>query len=861
MFYNLISFKKFNRFLRVLCGFLFALAMYVPVHGQNASDLRVILRNTKSNQLLEMGERMQTLNTLNRETALQMAQEKGWPIRSVLENGTVVELQKLDAFGKPVYYTTHNVDAAETVSTDMLWPGGSMGFSLTGAGMTVGEWDGGAVLGTHNELIARVTQVDGATNYSDHATHVAGTMIASGVDPLAIGMAYQANLDAYEWISDDVEMATAASNGLLLSNHSYGQVTGWGYLPTYDILSSIWPWIWLGEISISTMEDYAFGYYDDQAQVWDDIAYNSPYYLIVKSAGNDRGEGPAPGTRHRYINGQSLSWSTATRDPDGKNTGYDCISSSGLAKNVLTVGAVDDIAGGYSQASDVLMSSFSSWGPTDDGRIKPDICGNGIGLYSPFSDGNNSYGTYSGTSMASPNVTGSLLLLQQHYNVLHPGNFMRASTLKALAIHTADEAGSEEGPDYKFGWGLLNAAKAAQVISSEGTTSYIREVTLQNNKTYSFSFYADGSTPIKATICWTDSAGMPVAPQLNPTDLMLVNDLDVRITKNDTIYYPFVLNPSSPASAATKGDNFRDNVEQVYIDSATEGIYTMTITHKGELAGGIPQHFSIILTGAEIYPSPPTIAFFTPDSGPAGESVTITGSGFLDVTSVTIGGKSARHYFVESGTKIIADVSSTGATGDVVVETAYGSGNLSGFTFSPNTVDMSSVIVDGSANDPNSPLSTTFVNWFPVENAVEYEVYARGELVTLYASSANFWAELSNFLFDVNDDLKYALKVRAKLEDGSFTNYSYPSESIPVNTSALHGSYLRCYANKKGIFFMNEEAGIANISIYTLSGQEIVKDAFTGLSYQKNYELKKGVYVVKVDSKGNELVEKIIIKP
>ena len=134
--------------------------------------------------------------------------------------------------------------------------------------------------------------------------------------------------------------------------------------------------------------------------------------------------------------------STAARAPDGD---YDCISTYGIAKNILTVGAVEDIVGGYTQPGDVVSTSFSSWGPADDGRIKPDICANGIQLRSTVSASTTGYGNMSGTSAAAPSVTGSLALLQQHYNNLH-GSLMRADTLKALVIHTADEAGANDGP-------------------------------------------------------------------------------------------------------------------------------------------------------------------------------------------------------------------------------------------------------------------------------------------------------------------------------------------------------------------------------------------------------------------------------
>ncbi|TAE04256.1 MAG: peptidase S8, partial [Bacteroidetes bacterium] len=273
----------------------------------------------------------------------------------------------------------------------------------------------------------------------------------------------------------------------------------------------------------------------------------------------------------------------------------------GNAKNILTVGAVNDVAGGYTSASGVVMSSFSGWGPTDDGRIKPDVCGNGVGLESSTSGSSASYGSLSGTSMATPNVSGALFLLQQHYqNLFGNGNFMRAATLKGLAIHTADEAGTSAGPDYKFGWGLVNVATAAQAITNAkaNTTSFVFEKTLPNNASQTMQITSNGQ-PLRVTICWTDRPGTPVTPQVNDSPTrMLVNDLDSRISYNGTTTFPWILDPANPNSAATQGDNIRDNVEQILLSSTTNGgVYTLTIGHKGTLQGNT-QAYSIWITGA-----------------------------------------------------------------------------------------------------------------------------------------------------------------------------------------------------------------------------------------------------------------------
>lgn len=543
-----------------------------------------VLESTNSEELFRLADLWKAKKAQTMPDAIKKAKERGLPLREVSDDGAVMELQGLDERGELIYYVTDNRDAARTLSTDELYPGGSLGLNLTGSTMTAGEWDGGAVRSSHVELTGgRVTQVDSSTSISDHATHVAGTIIGSGVDTSARGMAYAADLDAYDWTNDDAEMASAAANGLLISNHSYGRITGW-YGGNY----------WFGDTTLSANEDYKFGFYESQARAWDLIARNAPYYLIVKSAGNDRGDS---GTAAHYLYLHGVN-STTPRNADGGPQGYDCISTYSGAKNILTVGAVGAIPGGYSGPSSVVMSSFSGWGPTDDGRIKPDVVGNGVGVYSCLGSSDSAYASWNGTSMASPNVTGSMLLLQElYYN--ENNAYMKSATLKGLVIHTADEAGAAPGPDYQHGWGLMNTKRAAEhIIDSTGTKS-ITESSLTNSNTYTFNVTVNGFTPIRATLCWTDVPGTPVSAALDPSTPMLVNDLDIRIIRNSdsTVYSPYKLNPGSPGSAATNGDNTVDNVEQIYLSSPSAGTYTVVISHKGTLSGGSSQDFSLIFDG------------------------------------------------------------------------------------------------------------------------------------------------------------------------------------------------------------------------------------------------------------------------
>ncbi|MHC4500786.1 MAG: S8 family serine peptidase, partial [Planctomycetota bacterium] len=282
---------------------------------------------------------------------------------------------------------------------------------------------------------------------------------------------------------------------------------------------------------------------------------------------------------------------------------FDTIPLIGVAKNILTVGAVyDAVSGGVRDISQAAMTGFTGWGPTDDGRIKPDIVTNGTLLYSPIADSDSSYDSWSGTSMATPGATGATMLLVEHYGELFSGQAMRSSTLKALIIHTADDLGSP-GPDYKFGWGLINAHAAAEQITDHydfPDANKITEGLLDDvNTLATYTFESGTGAPIKATLCWTDPPAAAIEELDDPTPRLL-NDLDLRLIdpNGSTTYYPFVLNPASPNDPAATGDNTLDNVEQVIISSPNApGNYTAEVTYKAALTNGY-QYYSLIISGS-----------------------------------------------------------------------------------------------------------------------------------------------------------------------------------------------------------------------------------------------------------------------
>ena len=612
-------------------SFLFSISF--SIHAQNEQQKLALLNSAKNFEIKSRA---------NYTQAILKAKENGWPIRYKSKNNATVNLVGVDAFGQPKYLTTFaDPIQAITINTNKVWPGGGLGFNLTGATdiMTnkLNIWDEGVPRLTHIEFGGRLVEKDNATKTIDHSTHVAGIMFSKGSNSLAKGMAYGIKgASSYDWFDDESEMAAAAANGLLVSNHSYGNIAGWNYNDDST------RWEYNGKWN--EKEDSKFGFYDDGAQAMDSIAYNAPNYLIVKSAGNTHAStGPKLGDTY-WRRDEKGKWYDAGKRPDSlsSNDAYETLPMDVTAKNILTVGAVQGIAAGYSKKEDVIMTSFSSWGPSDDGRIKPDIVTDGQSVYSTTNSSDSSYGYSSGTSMASPGAAASLFLLQELSQQIVPNKFMRSATIKGLAIHTANEAGLFPGPDYKFGWGLLNIGEAATVLSNaltnknnSSSVDLVYENVLEDKTSYSVSVIASGNKPLKATLSWTDIKGT-VQKNLNDTTRRLVNDLDIKITKDSVTYLPWKLNPKLPENPASRAINSLDNVEKVEIDSTLIGTsYTVTVNHKNNLVRG-QQAYSLIISGA---------------GGTAYCSSTANSAAGTRMDSVKIGNK----IFANTGTKQYID--------------------------------------------------------------------------------------------------------------------------------------------------------------------------------------------------------------
>lgn len=538
--------------LKIYIAFLIILCFKFSIYAQNNTDRKQITANYDLDKLNALKTKFSIINAIEKEKVLKFAKKNNLDVIIENEDGGVSILTKVLDDGTPIYTETFNTGSAATINTDKIHPGGIFGLALTGEGINLGIWDGGLVRSTHQELANRVQQFDFPENLSNHATHVSGTMIASGVDPIAKGMAYEASLTAYDFQDDLLEMLAEAANGMIISNHSYGLTP-----------SSI-PVEW-------------FGAYLPFTRNLDQLLYNAPNYLAVFAAGNSNNANP-------------------TYNPT-KN-GYDLISGYNLAKNILSVANVEEVTN-YVDATSVQIWQTSSWGPTDDGRIKPDISAKGRLTYSSIATEDDAYSlNYTGTSMAAASVTGSIGLLQQHYKNMY-GSFLNAASVRALVIHTAREAGLNPGPDYIYGWGLMDNLRAAEILSNLDFSSILQQNLLSEGQTLSFNVEAvNADEPLVVTIAWTDPPGtsqdVSAADDITPR---LVNDLDVKVTAQDgtTVFLPWELDVNQPDAAAIQGDNTVDNVEKIEVQNAV-GTYTIEVSHKGVLQNS-GQNYSLIVSG------------------------------------------------------------------------------------------------------------------------------------------------------------------------------------------------------------------------------------------------------------------------
>lgn len=379
------------------------------------------------------------------------------------------------------------------------------GKDLNGDGVTIGIGDN-ADISTHVDFSGRLINRSPWVP-SNHGTHVAGTAAGAGIINIKNhGVAPKAIL-INQYFSDIITNTPTYvhDNNMVVTNNSYytGQ-DGCAGTGEYDALSS---------------------YADEQLGSYSQI-------LHVVSSGND-------------------GVYTCSPYP----AAYGTVKSGWqAAKNVLTVGALN--------AEDYSIANFSSRGPVLDGRLKPEITAAGWAVTSTITY--NNYGINSGTSMASPVVTGAISLVCQRYRQKNAGANPRGSLMKAILCNTAEDLGNP-GPDYTFGFGMLNARRAVEAIDS--SRYFINMITNAGSTAHMITIPANTSQ-VKIMLYWTDSAAAMNAGKA------LVTDLDLSVTApGGVLHRPLVLNPlpANVSNIAMEGVDHANNIEQVVIDNPSAG--------------------------------------------------------------------------------------------------------------------------------------------------------------------------------------------------------------------------------------------------------------------------------------------------
>lgn len=453
-------------------------------------------------------------------------------------------------------------------------------YSLDGGGIDVLVFDGGQV-GDHPDTTGRLTHGD-AASVSDHSTHVAGTLggngsqsagaggtanqwrgIAPGVDIVSYGVNLTYDYIFYNDVGDIEADWAAAQNthGADLGSASLGMNIYANYPTRCDLMGNY------GATEVLM---------DQIVRGGNSTVGLGDRYIAIWAAGNERGA-----TCGTY---------GTTAPPAG-------------AKNPIQVGA--------SNTNDNSMTTFSSWGPTDDGRLKPVVVAGGeqiggdggikstvpnlfINRTTRNCDGSGDdycypYDVMQGTSMATPAVAGGIALMLQHYrDVYNTSSNFYPSTAKAILIHTADDMGNA-GPDYQWGYGQVDLPHAIDLISRRA----LRQDSVTAGAVDVFSLIVpSNSAPLVVSLAWDD---FEATFNANPT---LINNLDLElVAPSGAIWRPWVLNPASPASNATRGVDNRNNQEQVHVPTPEVGTWIVRVS--GATVPQSPQAYSLVCEGCK----------------------------------------------------------------------------------------------------------------------------------------------------------------------------------------------------------------------------------------------------------------------
>lgn len=676
-------------------------------------------------------------------------------------------------------------------------------YGVNGSGVVLAEWDFGWAEETHSGLANRTTIGDtlgcggagdtGSCAYVDHSTHVAGTMIGNGSTGSYWGMAPNATLISYEWPDTPTELINETN----LSIADYGAVVSqnsWGYC--------------IGQGCGSPAACSIHGDYDIWSARYDNITKGNGIdapITVVFAAGNDGGSS-------HICSG-----------------GFNTTSGPGAtAKNVITVGAVDDSG---------TMSSFSSWGPTDDGRIKPDVVADGVSITS--TDVGNDYSVKSGTSMAAPAVSGAIALLVEDYRSTHNDSNMLPSTIRGLLIHTADDT-NNTGPDYTTGWGIINITRGLDKIRQDvNSTEFIIESNISNSESdIYYVFVQEGQSEFKMTLTWDDYPGTPAAAK------ELVNDLDLIVTNSSgQRVYPWTLGFNPVANATQDQIDSINNVEQVYVSNPSSGVWTIQI--NGTLIPQGPQNYSLITNNDFELPivslGTPADNFLTSDSNVTFNCSVTDGGGLANITlytnvygSWTVNDTVDVTGFSNSSQWNITDISSGEYTWNCV---SYDNNSNSNWgTNRSITVDSTSPSWSGNITNLTDTYNSTGISYFNItwsEALTNITVLIEGNWS---GSNVNYSVTNNSNVFQYNTtlpagDLYWISWANDSSGNLNFTNtwiFTISKEAVLINLT-LDGSDGDITVETGAVVNLNSTLNVSGLNISLYRNSSFISNSTTPL--------------------------------
>ena len=387
------------------------------------------------------------------------------------------------------------------------------GLNIDGTGVGVMVRDDG-IVGPHIDFQGRNFHNLSIDSPGNHADGVAGIFAGSGnLDPDMKGMASGSDMHVIWYYADFEE------NLISLDKHQNEGVL----------------------VVNSSYSNGCNAGYTAITEIVDRHIFENPTFLHVFSAGNSNNQdcGYGAGTQWGNITG-------------GHKQGKNVMATANVFENAELVAS-------------------SSRGPAHDGRIKPDITANGQDQNS--TDPLNEYSPFGGTSGAAPGVAGVSAQLHQGYRDLNGGETASAALIKATIMNTANDLGNI-GPDFKFGWGHLNANRAYQLLKDERYES--SQISQGGNNMHTLTVPAN-AVEVRVMVYWNEQSAMLGAGK------DLVNDLDMVVTAPDgSTKLPWVLDdtpdPSLLDLPATNGEDHLNNVEQVLFDNPIAGDYTIDVS-------------------------------------------------------------------------------------------------------------------------------------------------------------------------------------------------------------------------------------------------------------------------------------------